>query len=658
MTTPAEVEERVLATAQQIVKNLGTSSNMKEDMMFILSNFDNRFSNITDLFSSSGGNRIDVRLDAAEKVISQWGCSSSSVSSARDFIPWDDFPDVAAEYLASVDEVIGIIEEVEGIQGDGVDADVLDRADKVLQMAMDRLEDEFRHILVQNTVSLDAERLFGSLRMMSLSFASDGGEIVEDLATSEEELDSSLEDRSNGGSLSNLLDVELIRVESIPHLRSIADRMIQSKYERECCQAYSVVRRAVLDECLITLGIERMSIEEVQRMEWKSLDEKMKKWVHAVKAVVQGLLYGERKLCDQIFEASPLLADACFSETTKGCIMQLLNFAEAVAIGQRSSEKLFRILDMYDALFTVIPDLETKFSEETKEFLCSEAEITLKRLGDAAKGTLAEFESAVQRETSVKQMQFGDIHPLTRYVMNYMKLLVDYSGTLNALISENEESGEIPDGDQEDHLNRGPLSPLGQHILSTISKLESNIEEKSKLYEDTGIQYIFLTNNLHYMVQRVKDSDLRGLLGDEWVRRHRGQIRQYARSYLRASWTKVIQCLKDEGTGYHGSSGSASKLALKERFKNFNFAFEENCRMQMGWKVPDSQLREELRISISEMVIPAYRSFMGRPGNQLEGGRHAAKYMKYTPEDLERHFSDLFEGSSGFSSLSRRKLSS
>jgi exocyst complex protein 7 len=35
---------------------------------------------------------------------------------------------------------------------------------------------------------------------------------------------------------------------------------------------------------------------------------------------------------------------------------------------------------------------------------------------------------------------------------------------------------------------------------------------------------------------------------------------------------------------------------------------------------------------------------MGRFGSQLEGGRHAGKYIKYTPDDLENYLIDLFEG--------------
>ncbi|GJY99897.1 protein QUIRKY [Tanacetum coccineum] len=66
-------------------------------------------------------------------------------------------------------------------------------------------------------------------------------------------------------------------------LKAIADMMIRVGYEKECCQVYSNVSRDVLDECLVILGVEKLSIE------WKVLDEKMKKWIQAVKVVVSPL---------------------------------------------------------------------------------------------------------------------------------------------------------------------------------------------------------------------------------------------------------------------------------------------------------------------------------------------------------------------------------
>jgi exocyst complex component 7 len=65
---------------------------------------------------------------------------------------------------------------------------------------------------------------------------------------------------------------------------------------------------------------------------------------------------------------------------------------------------------------------------------------------------------------------------------------------------------------------------------------------------------------------------------------------------------------------------------------------------QTTWRVVDPQLREELKISISEKVLPAYRSFVGRFWGQLEGGRNSARYIKYSLDDLENLVSDFFEG--------------
>ncbi|XP_022729923.1 exocyst complex component EXO70B1-like [Durio zibethinus] len=637
-------EDRVMATAQQIVKSLNTPKEVREDMLLILSTFDNRLSNITDLIKEDSDS-TGVRFDAAEKVILRWDSSSSNPDASRHSLPWEDSPDEAAEYLSAVDEIIQLVDDMSVRSGN----EIMDRAETAIQMAMSRLEDEFRLILISGTVPLDAEQLYGSIRRVSLSFVANEGEIDEEFV-SFGEVDSKRGCfHERGASLGDDLCVDLINADAVIELKEIADRMIRSGYEKECVQAYCNVRRDALDECLVILGVEKLSIEEVQKIEWKALDEKMKKWIQAVKITVSVLLSGEKRLCDQIFNGSDSIKEICFNENAKGCVMQLLNFGEAVAIGKRSSEKLFRILDMYDVLADALLDFEMMV---TDEYLCCEAKGVLAGLGAAAKGTFVEFENDVKNEASKKPMQTGEIHPLTRYVMNYVKLLVDYSETLNSLLESDEDEA---DGLQSEDSELENMTPFAKRLLVLISSLESNLEVKSKLYEDAALHCIFLMNNILYIVQKVKDSELGKLLGDNWVRRRRGQIHKYATSYLRACWTKALYCLKDEGIS--GSSNNASKLALKERFKNFNACFEEIYRIQTGWRVPDPQLREELRISISVKVLPAYRSFMGRFGSQLESGKHAGKYIKYTPEDLENYLLDLFEGSSLVLHHMRRKSS-
>lgn len=661
MATTIDGEDRVLATAQHIVKSLQGSKAVTDDMLYILSSFDNRLSNISDLINPKPGEEgkpdsLIARFESAEKVILKQESSSAHL--------WgdDSLLDECSELLLAIDLVLEIMEDSNFKE----DEELMDRAEIAVQMAMSKLEDEFRNILVNNTVPFDADRLAGSIRRVSMSFSANEGDILDEFGNFRIDNDDDVESNNHcyherGRSLGGDISVDLINPDVIPDLKDIASRMIRAGYEKECCQVYSNVRRDVLDDCLGILGVEKLSIEEVQKIEWSSLYEKTKNWIHAVKVLVRALLNGEKRLCEQIFygPGCDLIKEVCFIETAKGSVMQLLNFGEAVAICRRSSEKLYRILDMYDVLSDALPELQDLFCDESGGFVCSEAKSVLDALGEAAKGTFLEFEKAVQGESSKKAINGGDIHPLARYVMNYVKLLVDYSETLNSLL-ETDDVTEVSDHNRADEGdNMSEMSPLGRRLLGLIGSLESNLDEKAKLYEDISMQWVFLMNNKQYIVQKVKDPEhpaLRKLLGDDWVRRRRGLVRKYATNYLRGSWSKALACLRDEGVG--GSSTHASKLALKERFKNFNACFEEIYRVQSAWKVPDPQLRDELRISISEKVLPAYRSFLGRFGSQLEGGRHAGKYIKYTAEDLEGYLADLFEGTPAVLHHMRRKSTS
>ncbi|KAF3973982.1 hypothetical protein CMV_002653 [Castanea mollissima] len=400
--------------------------------------------------------------------------------------------------------------------------------------------------------------------------------------------------------------------------------------DSETDNSSSLVNGISLDERVVILEIKKLSVREVQKIKWNLLDKKMEKWIQAVKILVRLILSGEKSLSDQIFSGTDEIKEIRFNETVKGCVMRLLDFGKAVASGRRLPENLFRILEMYDVMAKALAQMEGLITDDV---VISEAREVLTELGEAASWKFPELENAMQNESSVKGMQSGGIHPLTQYVMNYVQLILDYSDTMNLL-----EIGE--DDDSDDHLK---LTPVARRVLVLITSLLSNLEEKSKLYKDRALQYIFLMNNILYIVEEVKGSDdLMSLFGDDWVCERFGQTRQYVMNYLRASWTYPLYCLKNEGIG---NSSQISRVALKERFKNFNLCFEETYRVQTAWKVPDDQLREELRISISEKVIPAYRSFMGRFRNLVESGRHAGKYIKYTAEDLEGYLLDLFEGS-------------
>ncbi|KAF8697163.1 hypothetical protein HU200_036160 [Digitaria exilis] len=420
---PAAVvgDDKVLAAAQHIVKSLATSKNAADDMIRILSGFDHRLSSITsDLFPSPSpaAAATDPDDSSAEQESAAAAAESLAAFEAAEQLIhlWDTTPealvfeapeDDAAHYLAAVDVAVDhLAASSPAVSG---------RAGVAVQLAMARLEDELRHLMLRHAVPLDASGLFCSLRRLSLGS-------MDDLDTSSE-FDPATPHSQDGADTARSASIagnnpfedqvfDLVRPEAVDELRAIADRMVRAGYGSELAQVYCAIRRDLLDDCLNVLGVERLSIDEVQRVEWKHLNDKMKKWVHG------------RRLCDQVLSASDDLRDECFVESTKGCIMQIRNFGDAVAVCSRSPEKLSRILDMYEALAEVIPELKELFFGSYGDDVIHDLEGVLERLGDAVKGTLLEFGKVLQQESSRRPMMAGEIHPMTRYVMNYLRLLV------------------------------------------------------------------------------------------------------------------------------------------------------------------------------------------------------------------------------------------
>uniref|UniRef100_A0A7N0UGK0 Exocyst subunit Exo70 family protein n=1 Tax=Kalanchoe fedtschenkoi TaxID=63787 RepID=A0A7N0UGK0_KALFE len=123
----------------------------------------------------------------------------------------------------------------------------------------------------------------------------------------------------------------------------------------------------------------------------------------------------------------------------------------------------------------------------------------------------------------------------------------------------------------------------------------------------------------------------------------RGLTKQYASNYFRACWIQVLLSLKDVQCS-DGSSINVSKVVFIERFNSFNTCFEDLYRTQTGWKIPNPQLREDVRIMISGNLLLAYCAFLGQFQSHFEGSRHAGKYFEYSAEELESYLLDLFEG--------------
>ncbi|KAD4585047.1 hypothetical protein R6Q59_036243 [Mikania micrantha] len=601
----------------------------------------------------------DNGLQKAQQIVLRWDSTVSEDARAR-MIFQSDRQEIN-DYLQAVDEIQHFMESITVSDDDQKSQKV----NSAIQIAMARLEDEFRNILISHAAPIETESLTESISPIHMS--SRASSSLSEFNDSDDYFGRGEDDSvhtignlvrgessttiTSYRSTSSIREMDLIPSDSVYDLRCIAERMITAGYIRECVQVYGSVRKSAVDSSFKKLGVEKLSIGDIQRLQWEVLNAKIGKWIRAAKVCVRVLFASEKRLCNLIFEDLGTDADdACFMETVKAPAIQLFNFAEAISISKRSPEKLFKILDLHDALLDLLPDIDAVFESKSSESIRVQATEIVSRLAEAARGMLSEFENAVLREPSKVPVPGGTIHPLTRYVMNYISLISDYKQTLGELIvsgpttgSRYSDDSSTPDMDVADHEGR---SPLALHLIWIIIVLQFNLEGKSKHYKDNSLAYVFIMNNIHYIVQKIKGSpELREMIGDGYLKKLTGKYRQAATKYQRATWVGVLYCLRDEGLHMTGSfSSGVSKTALRERFKSFNAMFEEVHKMQALWLIPDTQLREELQISISERLIPAYRSFLGRFRTHIEHGRHPENYIKYSVEDLEMAVLDFFEG--------------
>ncbi|KAH7856343.1 hypothetical protein Vadar_000341 [Vaccinium darrowii] len=597
---------------------------------------------------------VGLTFDSAENIILRWDTSSSE--DYRDHRTIFDGGEIN-HYLKAVDEIQRSIESVTL-----TNPDHQRKAKTAIRIAMARLEYEFRNLLTAHTSPIETDCLIDPNNSFKKQHSrtgssSDGAVLRDDESFTEDD-----EGLGSGTCVSyrfanSICEIDLIPNDAISDLRSMAERMISAGYMRECVQVCVGVRKSCVDASLLLLGMEKSSIDDILGMEWVNLETMIRWWIRAARVSIRIVFASEKKLCQQIFrDLGSSIDDICFVETVKGQVIQLFNFAEAISICPRSSEKLFKILDLHDAMLDLLPDIEVVFDSESAKMIRVEASEILAELKEAVRGILSEFENAVLKETSKVLVPGGTIHPLTRYVMNYITLITDYKQTLVELIVSKPElrhSDDLTDVEVEVVEGR---TPLASHLIWIIVILQSNLDGKSKHYKDPALAHLFMMNNVHYIVQKAKGfPDLKEMIGIGYLKKLSGKYRQLATSYQRSTWVKVMHSLRDEGLHGSGSFSGVSKSALRERFKSFNAMFEEVHKTQAMWLIPDAQLREELRIQISELLIPAYTSFLGRFRSYIESGRHPETFIKYSVEDLQAAILDFFEGTSASQQQLKRR---
>ncbi|XVE96303.1 hypothetical protein REPUB_Repub02eG0209600 [Reevesia pubescens] len=628
--------EALRERASLVRESLQKSQTITESMVSILGSFDHRLSALetamrpTQIRTHSirrAHENIDKTLKAAETILAQFDLTRKAEAKILRG-PHEDLE----SYLEAIDQLRSNLQFFSNQKNFKSSDGIFNHANNLLAKAISKLEDEFRNLLTNYSKPVEPDRLFDGLPNSLRPSASSRGK-QGDLGSKNHS--------ENKKNLENAVYTPptLIPPRVLPLLYDLAQQMVQAGHQQQLFRIYRDTRASVLEQSLRKLGVERLSKDDVQKMQWEALEAKIGNWIHYMRIAVKLLFAGEKKICDQILDGIDTLRDQCFAEVTANSVAVLLSFGEAIAKSKRSPEKLFVLLDMFEIMRELQSEIEYLFGSKSCIDMRESAQSLTKRLAQTAIETFGDFEEAVEKDATRTAVLDGTVHPLTSYVINYAKFLFDYQTTLKQLFQEFDNV----DADAQ-------LTNVTTRIMQA---LQTNLDGKSKQYKDPALTQLFLMNNIHYIVRSVRRSEAKDLLGDDWVQIHRRIVQQHANQYKRVSWAKILQCLTIQGAapsvgggGLLGgdSSSGVSRAMVKDRFKTFNVQFEDLHIRQSQWTVPDSELRESLRLAVAEVLLPAYRSFIKRFGPMIENGKNPGKYIRYRPEDLERMVSEFFEG--------------
>ncbi|KAL6142052.1 hypothetical protein ACLB2K_060335 [Fragaria x ananassa] len=514
----------------------------------------------------------------------------------------------------------------------------------LMQIAMKRLQKEFYMILSTNRAHLDPESVSIRSRSSRASVSTSDDEI-DDGAVTDEDL------RFAGESVS---EAEQVSSVAVTDLKSIAECMISSGYAKECVHIYKMIRKSIIDEGMYKLGVERFASSRIHKIDKEVLDIRIKNWLNAVKVAMTSLFNGEKILCDTVFAVSNSIRESCFTHIAIEAATLLFGFPQALVAKSKnfsSEENIFRLLDMYTAISENWPEIDSIFSFDSTATVRTQALNSLIRIGEAVRSMLSDFEASIQKESSKTPVAGGGVHPLTQRVMNYLSILTDYSNVLADIFVDcpPPAKGLLPEFDSpnSEESSAPPICHIMAWIvLILICKLDGN----AKNYKDGSVSYLFLTNNLQHVISKVRSSNLQYLLGEQWITKYEGKVRQFAMNYQQLAWGKVFSTLPENLTA------EVSPDEARLVFRNFNFSLEEAYRKQKTSVVPDEKLREEIKALLVKTLVSVYKEFHDTHRVSVGSARNLALNVRLTPEDVEAYLSDLFSGTmQPVSSSSRRR---
>ncbi|KQJ99003.1 exocyst complex component EXO70A1 [Brachypodium distachyon] len=345
--------------------------------------------------------------------------------------------------------------------------------------------------------------------------------------------------------------------------------------------------------------------EAIDAMEWEALESAMALWSPHFHVAVASVLSAERRLCERVMGGGggdgviipPAVWPECFAKIAARIAAAFFRFADGVAAAAREPQRLFKLLDMADAVAREGGRLDGLFSSEpettaTLAAIRERASEVGTALARAAAAVFYEFGLRVETHNAVSVSGSGaDVPKIVRYAVNYLKCLAsdDYRALMDAAL----RAGA---GDED----RPALAEAAASVLEALHRHVEAARRALMAEEDPVAGHVMAMNAYWYIYMRARGTDLARLVGEDAMkRRYKSSAEEAAWEYQDAAWTPLVRIL----TG--GSSEAREKAAA------FAAGLEERARRHgKQYKIPDADLRAQIRVAVTKAVRGAYAGFV------------------------------------------------
>ncbi|CAA2962118.1 exocyst complex component EXO70A1 [Olea europaea subsp. europaea] len=470
----------------------------------------------------------------------------------------------------------------------------------LLKVALDRLENEFRRLLTENSVPLpmSTQTLPGEQACIAPS---------------------------------------PLPVTVIQKLQAILGRLIANNRFDRCLSIYVEVRSLNVRASLQALNLDYLEISVSEFNDVASIEGYIAQWGKHLEFAVKHLLEAEYKLCNDVFERMGMdVWKSCFADiAAQAGILAFLQFGKTVTESKKDPIKLLKLLDIFAALSKLRLDFNRLFGGAACAEIQNWTRDLIKRLIQGACEIFWELSVQVELQRHTPPPPDGSIPRVVTFITDYCNNLLgdDYKPILTQVLV-------IERSWKHEKFQEGILI---NELLNLVKSIELNVETWSRAYEDAVLSYIFSMNTHWHLYKHLKGTKIGTLLGDSWLREHERYKDDYSSLYLRESWGKLPALLSREGLILFSGGRATARDLVKKRLKSFNEAFDDMHRKQSNWVILEKDLREKTRQVIIQTIVPVYRSYMQNYGPLVEQDPSASKYAKYTAQSLEKIFNSLFQ---------------